>query len=113
MLAFDVAVYRRPQADTSAEASRDDHLPEPGQKDLIARWTVRAAPGCLGWIDNLVEQGRAEQRMGTGYPMLYVGETDAIIQAMQTEIEFTEEITEKLEACRGDETLLVEAWDLS
>jgi hypothetical protein len=113
MLAFDVYVYRLPEGDPPEQFCGVDQTKSLDQEDLIARWTVSAIPGCLAWIDVLVEQGKAEQRIGTGYPMLYIGETEAIVAAMQSEIEITPKIAEKLQASKNDEALVVEAWDLS
>jgi hypothetical protein len=113
MLAFDVSVYRLPPEDPTGNASRDKQLLRGDYEDLIALWTVTAAPGCLGWIDSLVDAGKARQLNGNGYPMLYVGETEAIINALDSEIEITEEIEQKLNTCRNDEALVVTAWDLS
>ena len=51
--------------------------------------------------------------------MLYVGDTEAIIEALYASetsyagLGITPEIETKLNACRQDEPLVVEAWDLS
>ena len=113
MLAFDVSVYRLPEKDLSGEVSRDEQLVRGDYSDLLTLWTVRAAPGCLGWIDGLVEQGKAEQLIGNGYPMLYVGDAEAIVDAVLMEINVDPEFADRLEECRRDEALVVTAWDLS
>jgi hypothetical protein len=113
MLAFDVSIYRLPEKDPSGEVTRNEQLARGDYDDLLALWTVRAEPGCLGWIDDLVDQGKAEQLNGDGYPMLYVGETQAIIGAALGEVEVTDEIAKKFEECWDDEALVVTAWDLS
>lgn len=113
MLAFDVSVYRLPEKDPSGEVTRNEQLMRGDYNQLLALWTVRAEPGCLGWIKGLVEQGKAEELNGDGYPMLYVGDTGAIIEAMVGEIGMTDELASKLEECRDDEALVVTAWDLS
>ena len=113
MLAFDVSVYRLPEPDPSGEISRNEQLKRGDYDDLLALWTVSAEPGCLGWIDDLVEAGKAEQLQGNGYPMLYVGDTAAILDALRGEIRVTEEIESRLDKCREDDALVVTAWDLS
>ena len=113
MLAFDVSIYRLPEKDSSGEVSRNEQLLRGDYHELIALWTVRAEPGCLGWIDGLVDQGKAEQLNGNGYPMLCVGETQAVIGASLGEVEVTDEIAMKFEECWEDEALVVTAWDLS
>jgi hypothetical protein len=113
MLAFDVSVYRLPEKKPSGDVARNEQLLRGDYDELLLLWTVRAEPGCLGWIDGLVEQGKAEQLQGDGYPMLYVGDANAIVDGALDQVDVSSEIAEKLEGCRNDEALVVTAWDLS
>ena len=119
MLAFEVYVHRLPEPDASGKVSRDEQLMNSESGELLTHWTISAYPGCLGWIDELADQGKAKQLKGNGYPMLYVGNTEAIIEALYASeasyagLGITPEIEAKLNACRQDEALVVEAWDLS
>lgn len=113
MLAFDVSIYQLPEKDPSGRVSRNEQLLRGDYTELLGLWTVRAEPGCLAWIKDLVKQGKAEELNGDGYPMLYVGDAHAIIDAALDEFGVTEEIARKLEEHRDDEALVVTAWDLS
>jgi hypothetical protein len=113
MLAFDVSVYRLPEKDPSGEVNRNEQLLRGDYDELLMLWTVRAEPGCLGWIETLVDRGKAARLQGNGYPMLYVGDADAIVDGALREVNASPDVVDRLERCRGDDALVVTAWDLS
>lgn len=131
MLGFSVYVHRLPEPYRFGAGPLEEWLKEPSydsQRDEVLKWQTTSnfvrGPhsgmrprarfgGWLDWIDDLVSEGSARQLWHNGYPMLYLAETDAVIDAAWRMIDLTPEAEDRLESCRLDNGLVVVAWDLS
>jgi len=71
-LGFAHSVYRQPQATMKSVDLAGDY----GEK--LVSWDTYG----LEWIEDLVNSGKARQLRQDGYPMLYVGERDAVAEAV-------------------------------
>lgn len=125
MLGWNIRIYRQ---DTGRDEPADW---DTGFGDRVAVW--QAGLWGLRWIDDLVEQGRAVDLKGNGYPMRYsaraadlipvieqgpplanevwiYGVNDILGPAWDGKTVFHEEVARR---CDPDEWLLIEAWDES
>lgn len=71
-LGFAHSVYRQPEATMDTLDLAGNY----GEK--IVSWDTYG----LEWIEDLVDAGKARQLQKNGYPMLYVGERDAVAEAV-------------------------------
>lgn len=83
----------------------------------LASWT--AGLGGTEWLDTLVNENKAKNLGGNGYPNSYSAKASAILPLLMPE-----SITaigggnprlkiDEIESCSADETLIIEAWDQS
>lgn len=75
MLGFSLSIHRQPKA-TARPGPYDEELKRYRYGEELMTWD--------GWpsdlLDSLIEQGRVRWLLQNGYPMLYVGERDALVE---------------------------------
>lgn len=125
MLGWHISVYRQVENGSSPATDRSSH----GVR--LAVWQTGLYG--LGWLDELVRDGKAVDLGGDGYPLRYTATAESIIphiidgppEARQIWALDTESIVigawegrtvvdrDAVLACPPDEWLLIEAWDES
>jgi len=71
-LGFATSIYRQPLATMKPGEAVEEY----GEK--LMSWDTSG----LGWIQDLVKSGNARQVRDDGYPMVYVGEREAVAEAL-------------------------------
>lgn len=124
MLGFEVMIYHG-----SAELVR--RMPYHEDETLLASW-ICAYSG-IAWLNELVDKNQAELLGGDGYPYRYISVAKVIVPLIKNgpiKYEGTLVIgedyilppgwtkrgefrTERLDACRPDDPIYIEAWDQS
>ena len=123
MLGFDITVYRQPSVHTTlatslAVAFRESPTTWPSDHgERLTGW--RSGIDGLGWLDELVAEGRATQFTGNGYPTCYsavASATVARISALHVAGDPCVSAVDVMSletTCDPGEWLMIEAWDLS
>jgi len=125
MLGWHISVFRQTDGGASPAESAA------GQGTRVAVW--QAGPWGLGWIDDLVKEGKVVSLGGNGYPFRYTAQAEQVlprITAGPPEARDTwavgphdilgppwegQTVIDRVAAdgCRADEWLLIVAWDES
>lgn len=125
MLGWNIRIYRQ-DADGHEPATWDT-----GFGDRVAVW--QTGLGGLRWIDDLVEQGRAVDLQGNGYPMRYSARAADLLLVIEQGPPHANAVwmhdpgdilgpawdgktvvhDDVVQQCSPDEWLLIEAWDES
>ncbi len=120
MIGYTIFVYR---------FNEDIDITKNKEKALLT-WTSGGFDG-LDWIDNLVNQAKAEDLGGNGYPFYYKVKAQFVLQALATDTPKNKGQTiigddyvmssdwrtsidlSMIKKCDPNQQLIIEAWDLS
>ena len=122
MLGFDIEIYKF----TDGMDITSNKISKP----VLIKWTSSGFDG-LDWINTLLNEAKAEDLGGNGYPFFYKAKTQFILRALTSDISKNKGQTimgddyvassdwrsqiniSKLEECDSNQELIIEAWDLS